>query len=425
LITYKRLVLVCGLLFCGLSSLTGGAVGREDASLRVPAFTAYSEPEPEALEFSEARGINGWTEAKQSIVWYGEIKNRGRLDLEVELRLPEKETATLKLTVAGRALTTQVQGQGKEAVTATFESVDIDAPGYCRFALQGVKKAGKTFGEVAALIVSGPAAEEAHFNLKERRNAASVHLGYPIPADAKVVAFTNEVTVKTDPIWSYYMACGFRRGYFGIQVNSPTERRIIFSIWDSGNEGVDRSKVAPTDRVQLMAKGPGVVASDFGNEGTGGHSHLVYPWKTGATYRFLVTARPDGTHTLYSGYFFFPERKAWGLIASFRAPKDGDTLRGLYSFNEDFAGGNGQKRRLAEFGPQWIETADGKWTELLTARFTHDATGKADRTDYAAGVGKDGRFTLSNGGFVGMPIRLGDTFARPATHKPPTDLPPH
>jgi hypothetical protein len=418
----RWLILICSIAFLGMLSLAVQAARQEDAELRVPGFTAYSEPDAEALEFTQEHGVTGWTDSKQSVVWYGEIKTVGRLDVAVKLRLPETRAVTLRLTIAGKAQTALVVGRGNEAVTIAFDAVEINAPGYCRFVLQGIQKEGKTFGEVEALILGGPAVEEAHFNLKERRNAASVHLGYPVPVGAKVIAFTNEVTVKTDPVWSYYMACGFRRGYFGIQVNSPTERRIIFSIWDSGNEGVDRSKVLPDDRVQLLVKGKEVVASDFGNEGTGGHSHLVYPWKTGATYRFLVTARPDGTHTIYSGYFYFPERKAWGLIASFRAPKDGDTLRGLYSFNENFGGANGQKRRLAEFGNQWIETEDGQWTELLTARFTHDATGNADRTDYAAGV-KDGRFTLSNGGFVGIPIRLGDTFTRPATHKQPTKLP--
>ena len=402
-------------------SISAGA-GQAEEPLRVPGFTAYSEPDAEALEFTQEHGVTGWTDGKQSIVWYGEIKNPGLLDVSVEIRLPATQAVTLRLTVAGRAETATVLGRSGKPVKVAFDSVYIAAPGYCRFALQGVEKVGKTFGEIDALVVSGPAAEDAHFNLKERRNAASVHLGYPVPEGAKVIAFYNEVTVKTDPVWSYYMACGFRRGYFGIQVNSPTERRIIFSIWDSGAEGVDRSKVAPDDRVQLLAKGKDVVASDFGNEGTGGHSHMVYSWKTGATYRFLVTAKPDGTHTIYSGYFFFPERKAWGLIAAFRAPKDGDTLRGLYSFNENFVGANGQKKRMAEFGPQWIQTENGVWTELLTARFTHDATGKADRTDYAAGV-KGNRFTLSNGGFVGIPIRLGDTFTHPATHKPPRDLP--
>ena len=52
------------------------------------------------------------------------------------------------------------------------------------------------------------------------------------------------MTGLEDPLWTYYMACGWHRGYFGMQVNSPTERRIIFSVWDSGNEAVDRGKVA-------------------------------------------------------------------------------------------------------------------------------------------------------------------------------------
>jgi hypothetical protein len=186
---------------------------------------------------------------------------------------------------------------------------------------------------------------------------------------------------------------------------------------------MDRSKVSAEDRVQLLAKGDNVFADSFGNEGTGGHSHLVYPWKKGTTYRFLVTAKPDGTHTIYSGYFYFPDKKSWGLIARFRAPKDGTTLHGLYSFNENFGGANGQQRRLAEFGNQWVRTEDGQWLELLEARFTHDPTGKASRKDYGAGV-THGRFYLSNGGFIAGAVQYGDTFHRPATHKPPTDVTP-
>src|SRR5262249_5642640 len=143
------------------------------------------------------------------------------------------------------------------------------------------------------------------------------------------------------------------------------------------------------NRVRLLAKGEGVTASDFGNEGTGGHSHLVYPWKKDQTYRFLVSAKPEGTDTIYSGYFYFPEKRSWGLIASFRAPKDGGCLQGLYSFNENFAGANGQLRRLAEFGNQWVKTTNGEWLELHTAKFTHDPTGREDRTDYGAGVNHD------------------------------------
>jgi hypothetical protein len=48
-------------------------------------------------------------------------------------------------------------------------------------------------------------------------------------------------------------------------------------VWDAGNEAVDRNKVGAENRVVLLAKGDSVVANDFGNEGTGGHSHFVYP----------------------------------------------------------------------------------------------------------------------------------------------------
>ena len=89
------------------------------------------------------------------------------------------------------------------------------------------------------------------------------------------------------------------------------------------------------------------MASDFGNEGTGGHSHLIYAWKTGQPQRFTVTAKAEGEHTDYSGWWFHPEQRKWILIASFRAPADGKWLRGLYSFNENFGGANGHLQRKA------------------------------------------------------------------------------
>jgi hypothetical protein len=384
-------------------------------SIEIPAFTAYSEPDPDSIAIRRD-GASGWNDMGQKLVWFGYIKNPGKLVPEVHLTLPAGESVTLRLTVGDQHSDVTVTG-GAEA-KATFRQADFMAAGYYSFTLEGVRKSGASFGVIQALSLQGDAAADAHFNMKERRNAASVHLMYPLPENTNATWFYNEVTPERDPLWTYYMATGFRRGYFGIQVNSPTERRIIFSVWDSGNEGVDRSKVAADDRVQLLAKGEGVVASDFGNEGTGGHSHMVYPWKTGQTYRFLVSAEPDGTHTVYTAYFFFPEKAKWGLIASFRAPKDGDYLRGLYSFNENFGGANGEKQRLAEFGNQWIKTSRGKWIEITTAKFSHDGTGKADRLDYSAGV-RDGRFYLSNGGFTANGIKYGDPITRPAVGHPP------
>ena len=424
---------LCGLVVLTVSPFVLHA-DENPAPLRVPAFTAYSEPGMEDVEVAPERGLTGWTNAKDHIAWYGNIVTPGTLNVSVSLRLSAQAVSRLRLTVVPQpsgdrgaakkkaaGVTRRAEGGAKGGLTTVdFGQVNIPAPGYYRFALEGIAKNQATFGNVDALLLSGQAAQNAHFNLRpEQRGAPSVHLSYPISKDAEVEWFYNEVTAKTDPLWSYYMACGWHRGYFGMQVNSATERRIIFSVWDSGKEAVDRNKVSDDNKVKLLAKGNGVFAESFGNEGTGGHSHLVYNWKTGDTYRFLVSAQPDGTATVYTGWFFFPEAQKWGLIARFRAPKDGSYLRGLYSFDEDWNSPNGQMKRLAEFGPQWIKTSDGIWTELTTATFTH--TGKDSRTDYDAGTRGD-RFYLTGGGFTDGKVKYRDSVQRPPSGKPPIDV---
>jgi hypothetical protein len=171
--------------------------------------------------------------------------------------------------------------------------------------------------------------------------------------------------------------------------------------------------------VTLVVKGDGVYAGDFGNEGTGGHSHLKYLWKTGETQRFIVRAQPTNeTFTIYSGYWFHPEKKSWMLISSWRAPRDGSYLRGLYSFSENFGGSTGHLVRKALFGNQWVGTDSGHWIELTTATFSHDSTGRADRLDRFMGI-EDGQFFLSHGGFVPGFTKAGEKFTRPPVGKQP------
>lgn len=386
-------------------------------SLNVPAITAYAEPNPEAMAIPKTDPINNWSAADVSLAWYGQIKTTGRLKVSLRLQVPNGSASTLVMAVGDRKIgTRKVQGTG--AMTSiSFGSIKIHKTGTYRLSLSGLKRSGSVFADIDSLQVAGEAADNAQFIPVNKKGAPSVHLHFPIPDGVQAQWFYNEVTVRKDPVTSYFEACGFARGYFGIQVNSPTERRIIFSVWDSGSEAVDRRKVATENRVQLVAKGDGVVATDFGNEGTGGHSHLVYPWKAGETYRFLVSAKPDGDTTIYTGWFYFPEKQAWGLIASFRAPKDGQYLRNLYSFNEDF-GGSGQHQRLAEFGNQRIRTVDGQWVEITKARFTHTASGYKDRLDRGAGVIGD-RFFLTNGGFKDESIQYGAILDRPASAADP------
>jgi hypothetical protein len=395
---------------------TAAAVAED---LRIPASTAYLDPNPNAARVTRT-GITNWS-TEDTVLWGG-ILTKGSLHASLGMTVAKGESSRLKLTIAGQSHEADLSGTG-EAQTFDFGTFDIPDTKYHRIEVTGVRKSGKTWGDVQDVILSGPATKDAFFNLKPRRNAASVHLNYPLPKGAEAQWFYNELTPKLDPPATYYQACGFARGYFGIQVISATERHIIFSVWDAGHEAINRSKVSDENRVKLLAKGEGVVARDFGNEGTGGHSHLVYPWKTNTTQRFLVTAKADGAGaTIYSGYYYFGDRERWGLIASFRAPRDGKLLRGLYSFVEDFNGNTGHLRRLCEFGNQWIKTPAGQWSELTTAGFTHDSTGGRDRRDFGAGLTAEGRFYLSNGGFIADSIKYGDKFTRPAGGKPPTDI---
>lgn len=393
------------------------------ASLRIPAFTAYAEPDPEGVRISSRRGVSRWTNPAVSLHWYGHFPSTGDLGARLELRLPPGSESHLVLQIDGRSRETRVRGSGNDApVVADFGRWSLSRPGYHDFALLSLNPSGSPGGDLDALLLDGPALDEAHFNLEERRNAASVHLNYPVPPSNHVAAFYSEVTAVEDPTATFYMACGWHRGYFGMQVNSPAERRIIFSVWDSGDEAVDRGKVADENRVRLVAKGDGVYSGDFGNEGTGGHSHLKYPWKTGQAQRFLVTAQPvETTFTVFSGYYFHPDSRSWMLISSWKAPKEGGWLRRLHGFSENFWGSNGHRVRKALFGNQWIRTDDGAWIELTTATFSHDPTGKTHRRDRFMGV-EDGRFFLSHGGFVDGFVPFGERFVRPPVGTPPADL---
>jgi hypothetical protein len=404
------------------STLLAGHLAFAQTELRVPAFTAYLDPNPEGARISSRSGISGWKDPSLKVLWFGEIKTPGELKCSLVLRLSKDAVSKLRLTVAGQSKEVSVTGKESEAVTASFGSFTIKEDGYQRFALESLNAAGKPFGDLETLVLDGAATKDAHFNLKARRNAASVHLSYPVPRETKVEAFYCEMTGVEEPLWTYYMACGWHRGYFGMQINSPTERRIIFSVWDSGGEGVDRTKVGDDNRVKLIAKGEGVVSGDFGNEGTGGHSHLVYPWKTGEKQQFIVNARPVGTnHTIFSGFWFHPEKKIWMLISSWKAPKENGYLRGLYSFSENFGGSNGHLVRKALYGNQWIRTPEGQWQEITTAKFSHDGTGKEDRLDRFMGV-ENGQFFLSQGGFIKGFTKFGDPFTRPAIGKAPSDI---
>jgi len=398
-------------------------------TLSIPGFTGYALPAENVDDnhsmFDDSVGLHNWTNTHQQVSYYFETGATGKLHLALVAKTKGQSTVTI--LAAGKTFTVHIP-QSKTFKEVQVGDIDvIENTRYYQIAIRAVQKMGKEIADIQSIQLSGAIANSVHFNTKPRRNSASVHLMYPLPDSIKAVAFYNEVTVPkgADIPFSYFMACGFARGYFGMQVNSKTERRVIFSVWDAGNEAVDRNKVADTNKVRLIAKGDSVFAADFGNEGTGGHSHFLYNWKADSSYKFLVTALPDSAtnSTTYSGYFYAAEWKAWKFIASFRAPGDGKNLSHLYSFLEDFGGSNGQQYRKAYYNNAWVQDEDSKWTELNDAKFSTDVTGRAgDRTDFGAGM-EDNKFYLWNGGFKPPNIKYGDLIHRvPLTVKPAVNL---
>ncbi len=386
-------------------------------------YTGYAVPaeEDEDVMFNDSVGLHNWTNTHQAISYYFDANAAGSLHLSM-LAKNDKGRSKISVAVEGKVFTVTIPQ------STTFRKIDIgdviiNKAWYHQIILRTLSATSKTIADIQAIKLTGDVVAGIHFNDKPRRNAASVHLMYPLPDSVKIVSFYNEVTVPkgSDIPFSYFMACGFARGYFGMQVNSNKERRVIFSVWDAGNEAADRNKVADTNKVKLIAKGEDVIASDFGNEGTGGHSHWLYNWRADSTYKFLVTAVPDSAtnSTTYSGYFWAPESKAWKFIASFRAPRDGENLHHLYSFLEDFVGTNGQQLRKAYYNNAWALDEDNVWHELNKATFSTDATGRAkDRTDFGGGVERN-RFYLWNGGFKAPDAKYGDSLLRDTTGKKP------
>ncbi len=353
-----------------------------------------------------------------------------RIDRPAELKLALKATvphgkSKVRATAAGKAFTADLTGSGDFPLGA----VRVKEAGYVRVDLQGVKKDGTVFADASELVVSSDTRDLTLAYVKDNegnrfywgRRGPSVHLGYQLPEKKTIEWFYSELTVpeKMDPIGSYFMANGFGEGYFGMQVNSPAERRVLFSVWSPFS--TDNPREIPEDqRVVLLAKGKDVHGGEFGGEGSGGQSYLRFPWKAGSTYRFLNRAKPDGKgHTVYTGWFFAPEKNAWQLIASFKRPKTDKHLTGVHSFLENFADRHGWQVRECRYGNQWARDTGGKWHALTEARFTGDDIARRGyRLDFAGGVaGKD--FFMRNGGFFADTVKLDSRFERPGNGREP------
>ena len=367
------------------------------------------------------KGTQMWTHPETVVSTYFYIPQPQTLHVAVR----GKGEAAMLLSCNGKK--EKVVVKGEEPVVCGNLKVKVQHPGYVRVDLKGLEKQGNYFADITDIVlrnVEGDVTYVHDFSDYWGRRGPSVHLNYPLP-EGDFEWFYNEVTVPEDgeTMHSYYMVAGFGEGYFGMQYNSDTERRILFSVW-SPFETQNPKEIPEDHRVVMLRRGKDVHIGEFGNEGSGGQSYLRYPWKAGNTYPFLMQVRPDGKgNTIYTAYFYAADDKEWRLIAEFLRPKTNTWYKRPHSFLENFSPEQGYLTRKVCFSNQWARTAGGKWHRLTQAGFTNDGTARAGvRLDYRGGLTPDKKGVfLQMGGFFNENTPYGSRFTcePPAAQEPP------
>ena len=92
---------ICLLSVLILSSLVCGWAGPAAGALRVPAFTAYLDPDVRGARVSEEAGITRWDDPALKVLWFGQIKTPGQLDAAVTLHLAEGATSKAAIDRCG------------------------------------------------------------------------------------------------------------------------------------------------------------------------------------------------------------------------------------------------------------------------------------------------------------------------------------
>ena len=369
-----------------------------------------------------ADGIHNWSDPRSVILTWFKTSAAGKINVGLNIKSPDGKSV-IKVTVGKETREMSI-------VNTTYEDVeigefDVAAPGYHYIEIQGEKKSSAGFGHVKAVLIGGAATAGEVTYVKDDfyfgRRGPSVHLRYETPPNKEIVWFYNEITVEEneDVIGSFFMANGFAEGYFGMQVNSETERRVLFSVW-SPYDTQDPNEIPDDYKIILLSKGPGVTTGEFGNEGSGGQSYRVFDWKAGNTYRFLLKGEPsENNATDYTAYFYAPEENQWQLIAGFRRPYTSTYLTRPHSFLENFRTETGFISRKGKYSNQWVCDREGNWHELTTAILTADATArKGARSDYSGGV-EGSAFFMKNCGFFDETTAIDSRHQREATGMAP------
>ena len=267
-----------------IAAISGFVEGLVAGEWRVPvggnAFRV--EPSPGGNNLRR-NGVLTWGDSKDVYAVFVHIDQPAELSLAIEAKASQGES-TLEMRVGERSFSTKISGT--EPTVHAVGKVRVDQAGYVRIEFRGKSRTGDSYGEIREVIVQSDDSDLKVDYVRNNdgnmfywgRRGPSVHLTYSLPRDRNIQYGYSEITVPVgkDPIGSYYMANGFGEGYFGIQVNGPDERRVLFSVWSPFQ--TDNPKDIPEDqRIAALGKGPGVRIGEFGNEGSGGQRGVSGP----------------------------------------------------------------------------------------------------------------------------------------------------
>ncbi|MBF0647381.1 DUF3472 domain-containing protein [Dysgonomonas sp. GY75] len=405
----------------------------------IPANKAYAEP------FTPGRtnnfipvgwpetwdAISDWHNKNKSVVWYL-YQKAGDYDFYFDNKVLKGINLSFDLKVSqcydmgfkGFSKKIQFNGTGK-CDTLFCTEVKIPKTGYYRYELKPISDPAGAITIQTLIFKSFK--PDGKVNHTDYQSSPSVHLAFSStePTTKSYDWLYEEITVPkdSDPLATFYMAIGFYRGYFGIQTNSETERRVLFSVWDSKDAENDTS-VTNADFVTLVDKDPATTTNSFGGEGTGGQSYIKDAnWKTGKPVQFLMNVRPQDNGSVILSAWYNIDNVGWKYVASWRAPKEKKIFDGFYSFLENYGYTNGQQRREAYYYNAWgREDSTGKWINFNKVRFSNTDGKEGQRVDYEQGVSQKypDRFYMSSGGYT--PTLKTENEIPVSTHEPVLDL---
>ncbi|MBO9591841.1 MAG: DUF3472 domain-containing protein [Niabella sp.] len=412
-------------LSCLLFSLPGLRAQSSGSSTEIKQFAvlankAYAEPfapgDPGVsipVGYPESKGsISRWRNKDKRVSWIV-YQKPGQYDLYFDNQVTAGKKLRFKLDVSSTYPKPELKPVSRDLVfngtgeKDTLHSIHIQIPteGYYKYTLTPVTDPEEAITITTLLFRT--ATPDGWVNFINYQSTPSVHLSFSTtePTTKSYNWLYEEILVPEgqDPLYTYYMSLGFYRGYLGIQTNTPTERRVLFSVWDSKDAEKD-SSITKADFVSLVDKDPATTVKSFGGEGTGGQSFVTGAnWKTGKPVQFLMNVLPQENNSVVLSAWYQVANEGWHYIASWRAPHEKRFFDGFYSFLENYGYTNGQLRREAYYYNAWgVEAASGKWINFNKVRFSNTDGKTGQRVDYEQGVSSKypDRFYMAAGGYT-------------------------